>query len=423
MFRRLSVCVFGEQLTMPDRSRYESAMREAIDLAYKGRFKTAPNPCVGAVLVKDGAVVARGFHERCGGPHAEVAALADASSKGVNPAECDMVVTLEPCCHHGQTPPCIDAIMDAGVRRVVVGAADPNPCACGGAGILQTRGVEVVTGVLPLECADLIADFTAWQTTDKPYTILKLASTLDGRIATRTGHSRWISCEETRRLVHEVRANAGAVLIGGNTFYLDNPRLTARPRPEDPPVEKQPLAVVVTSRLPDPDMSFHLLLERPTETIFWTTVASAASTKAAALRKTGVRVLGLPPILPGGTEFSGHGLEHGAEHGRMRAELDLAEGLASLRRDHGCLYVMCEGGGRLGLSLLEKNLAGELHLHLSPRILADNEAAPLFTGLSPLQIDEGVSLRILRARMHAQDLIVSLRPGAFPECQNQEPEV
>lgn len=405
---------------MPGRSVYNAAMREAVDLAYTSRFKTAPNPCVGAVLVKDGVVVARGRHEHYGGPHAEVNVIADAVSRGINPAECDLVVSLEPCCHQGKTPPCTNAVLDAGIRKVIIGALDPNPCACGGATMLRDKGVEVITGVLARECADLIADFSTWQTSEMPYTILKLASTLDGRIATRTGHSRWISCEESRHLTHEIRRNSGAVLIGGNTFYMDNPRLTARPEQGDPPLEKQPLAVVVTSRLPDPEMPFNLLLERPAETIFWTTVASAASTKAAALRKMGVRVLGLSPVTPG--EQSLYPIEHSTEHGRIRAELDLAEGLTALRRDHGCLYVLCEGGGRLGLSLLEKNLAGELHLHLSPRILADNEAAPLFSGLAPLQIDEGVPLRILRSRMCGQDLIISLRPGFFPECQDAESE-
>ncbi len=385
---------------------YASAMREAIALAFKGRFHTAPNPCVGAVLVRDGSVVARGFHERYGGPHAEINALADAAAKGINPAECTLVVTLEPCNHHGKTPPCADAVIKAGIRRVVIGSPDPTPEASGGAEKLRDSGLEVITGVLQCECDDLIADFITWRTTELPYTILKLASTLDGRIATRTGHSQWISCEETLRLVHTVRRHAGAILVGGNTFYHDDPRLTCRPGPGEPPAGKQPLAVVVTSRLPAPDMASHLLRERPHETIFWTTIAAAASPKAEALRKKGVRILGLSPL----------SRTDNASPGAMRAELDLREGLVSLRREFDCLYVMCEGGGRLGLSLLEKNLAGEMHLHLSPRILADNEATPLFNGLSPLQIDEGVSLRILATRICGDDLIVTLRPGDFPGC-------
>lgn len=390
-------------------SPYESAMHEAIALALKGRFQAAPNPCVGAVLLRDGAIVARGYHERYGGPHAEINAMADAADKGINPADCTLVVTLEPCNHHGKTPPCVDAILAAGIRRVVIGSADPAPEASGGAQRLRDNGLEVIEGVLRCECDDLISEFIVWKTTGMPYTILKLASTLDGRIATRTGHSQWISDERSRRLVHTMRRHVGAVLVGGNTFYHDDPRLTARPEPNELPVEKQPLAVVVTSRLPAPAATPHLLQERPHETIFWTTIAAAASPKAEELRKKGVCVLGLPHL--------SH-LPHAGNPspGAMRAELDLREGLLSLRRDHGCLYVLCEGGGRLGLSLLQKNLAGELHLHLSPRIMADNEATPLFDGLSPLYVDEAVPLRILASRACGADLIVTLRPEAFPGC-------
>ena len=393
---------------MPDAVFFEPAMCEAIALALKGRFYTAPNPCVGAVLVRDdGTVAARGYHERHGGPHAETNALRDAEANGVNPADCTLVVTLEPCNHHGKTPPCADAVIASGVRRVVIGSMDPTPEASGGAQKLRDSGIEVITGVMQCGCDDLIADFITWQTTDLPYTILNLASTLDGRIATRTGHSQWISCPEALHLVHDIRRHAGAVLVGGNTFYHDDPLLTCRPAPGEPPAERQPLAVVVTSRLPDPTMNSRLLQERPTETIFWTTIAAAASPRAEALRKKGVEVLGLSPL----------SRTDNASPGYMRAELDLREGLASLRKHHSCLYVLCEGGGRLGLSLLEKNLTGELRLHLSPRILADNEATPLFSGLSPLQIDEGVSLRILDSRVCGKDLIVTLRPDDFPGCR------
>jgi diaminohydroxyphosphoribosylaminopyrimidine deaminase/5-amino-6-(5-phosphoribosylamino)uracil reductase len=390
---------------MPDAAPYESAMREAIALALKGRFHTAPNPCVGAVLVLgDGTIAARGYHERYGGPHAEINALRDAESKGVNPADCTLVVTLEPCNHQGKTPPCADAVAAAGIRRVVIGSVEPTPEASGGARKLRDKGIEILTGVLRRECDDLIAEFITWQATDLPYTTLKLASTLDGRIATRTGHSQWISCPEALRLVHEIRRHAGAVLVGGNTFYRDDPLLTCRPAPHEPPAERQPLAVVVTSRLPDPSTRSRLVRERPAETVFWTTMAAAAGPGAEALRKKGVKVLGLPP-LPRADN---------APPGSVRAGLDLREGLASLRKDHGCLHVMCEGGGRLGLSLLERNLAGELRLYISPRILADNEAVPLFSGLSPLRIDEGVSLRILASRVCGEGLILTLRQDGFP---------
>lgn len=391
-----------EDAVRPVNHPFEAAMREALCLARRGCFMTAPNPAVGAVLVRDGEIVAGGYHKGAGLPHAEIEALRDAQEKGIDPAACTMVVTLEPCCHHGRTPPCTDAILAAGIRHVVIGALDPNPQAGGGAELLRTRGVQVETGILRTECEDTISDFVTWQTTPYPYVILKLASTLDGRIATRTGHSQWITGTAARRRVHHIRRVMDAVMVGGNTFHYDSPSLTYRPDPDtpgDPPAERQPLAVIVTSRLPDGPGSSPILRDRPEQAIFWSTVASAASPKAEALRKRGAHVLGL-------SSTPGVGA---ASHG-PRAALDLAEGLAALRKDHGCHYVLCEGGGRLGLSLLRDRLVGELHLHMSPRILGDNEAIPLFDGLSPHQMDEAFPLRFVKSEMLEDDLLLTLRP-------------
>jgi len=385
---------------------YHDFMLQAVALAGKAKWQTYPNPCVGALLIKDGLVVASGWHKGAGLPHAEIEALEDAEAKGVNAADCTLLVTLEPCRHAGKTPPCTDAILKAGIRHVVTGAPDPNARAAGGAELLRVKGVKVETGVAEQECLDSIDDFVTWQTTNLPYTLLKLASTLDGRIATRTGHSRWISSPETRAKVHELRAHMQAVIVGGNTFYQDDPQLTCRPNniADDSAAEprpQQPLAVVVTSRLPEAGLSLHLLKERAGQTIFWTTVAAAASPKAEALRRKGVRVFGLA------SQARPNALGHG-----MRAELDLAEGLAYLRRELGCRYVLCEGGGRLGLSLLYKGLAREFHLHMAPKIIGDNEAAPLFDGRAPIQIDEALQLRMTGAVSSGSDIAVTLRPAA-----------
>ena len=214
-------------------------MARAVELAVRGKGTTAPNPCVGAVLVRDGAVVAEGWHMRCGGPHAEVNCLADAGAKGVDPSACALYVTLEPCNHHGRTPPCTMAVLEAGVPEVVVGAGDPNPkVAGGGAEFLRQRGVRVRQGVLGQACRDLIADFLVWQFTGRTFNTLKMAATLDGRIAARNGHSAWVSGPESREMVHELRARVDAVVVGGGTLRQDNPRLTARPRSGEP--DKQP---------------------------------------------------------------------------------------------------------------------------------------------------------------------------------------
>jgi diaminohydroxyphosphoribosylaminopyrimidine deaminase/5-amino-6-(5-phosphoribosylamino)uracil reductase len=362
-------------------------MREARDLALKGRGAAAPNPCVGAVLVRHDQVVARGWHTACGQPHAEVECLADAKRQGVDPADCTLVVTLEPCNHHGKTPPCTEAVLGAGIRRVVVGVVDPNPdVAGGGMARLRQAGVEVVAGVCEQECRDLIADFTVWKTTDRPYVVLKLAATLDGKIATASGHSQWVSCPECREEVHQLRAMSHAVLVGGNTFRADDPRLTARPG--GVAAARQPLAVVVSTRLPQ-RTDYHLLQERPGETVFWTTEAAAHGHAAEALRERGCRVWGLPP----------------GEGG-----LDLGPGLAKLRAEHGCLYVLCEGGGALALSLLRQGRMDELRLYSAPKIVGDPAAPGLFTGHAPETMDQAILLRLAEVGRLGADARLVYRP-------------
>lgn len=377
-------------------------MREAIRLARRGGWRTCPNPRVGAVLVRGGEVVARGWHHGAGLPHAEVECLADARARQVDPADCTLVVTLEPCCHHGKTPPCTDAILASGIRRVVYGFRDPNPVAGGGAALLAHAGVVVKGPVLEDECRDLVADFLVWQTTDRPYVLLKLASTLDGRIATRNGISQWISGAESRRAVHGLRAGiaraGGAVLVGGGTFRADDPLLTARDVPEEDMPEQQPLACVITSRLPAPDGA-RLVRERPKETVFFVTPAGAASAEAQALRALGVRVFALTASPGGVPHFSTM--------------------LRILRQELGCHYVLCEGGGHLALGLLEADLVDEFHLHLAPLILGDNEARPLFTGRMPLDLDEGLRLRLCGLERSGADAHLLFRPrtrSVAPGC-------
>lgn len=378
--------------------RFRPFMLQAVEVAGQGRWTATPNPCVGALILSSAdEVLAEGYHHAYGQPHAEVNALEAAGQKGLDLWDATLLVTLEPCAHKGNTPPCTEAVLASGIKKVVVGCLDPNPQAAGGAEVLRQAGLDVEVGVAEQECKDLIADFMTWQTTALPYTILKLASTLDGRIATRTGHSQWISAGDSRKEVHKLRRHMGAIIVGGNTFYQDNPRLTCRPQEDEPAVVKQPLAVVVTSRLPPAEGAFNLLRERPEDTIFWTTVAAAASPKAEALRKRGVRIYGLP-LKPRG--------------GSTRVALDLGSGLEMLRNEFGCYYTMCEGGGKLGTSLLEDGMAHELHLHYSPKILGDGEATSLFDGRGPSQMDEAIPLHILETRLCGSDIIIKLRSEA-----------
>lgn len=381
---------------------FAPSMCAALALAERGRFATCPNPTVGAVLVYEGRIVAEGWHTAYGAPHAEVACLHDAVAKGVNPADCTLVVTLEPCHHHGKTPPCTEAIVAAGVRHVVVGLRDPNPEAGGGVEYLLSQGLNVECGVEESLCRDMIADFLVWQTTARPYVILKLAATMDGRIATRTGHSQWVSGEDSRAVTHALRAHMGrtgsAVLIGGGTLRTDNPRLIARPtthmgEAQDIP---QPLACVLTSRLPTLHTDITLLRERPSQTIFLTTPAAAASPTAYALRERGVRVWESIPQA------------HNA---------DVRSSLIRLRAEGACPYVLCEGGAMLARSLLEARVVDEFHLHLAPKVLADNEARPLLDGCSPTRMDQALGLRIVGHSLCGDDIHITLRPAHTPETE------
>ena len=210
-----------------------SYMALAVELAERGVGWVSPNPLVGAVLVKDGCVIGRGWHERCGGLHAERAALADCRE---DPAGAVLYVTLEPCCHTGRQPPCTEAILAAGIRRVVVGSMDPNPLVAGkGVELLRTHGVEVETGVLREQCDALNPVFFHYIRTKRPYVVMKYAMTLDGKIAAYTGASRWITREAARRHVHEMRHRYRGILAGVGTVLSDDPLLTCRiPGGRDP---------------------------------------------------------------------------------------------------------------------------------------------------------------------------------------------
>lgn len=373
----------------------ERHMRHAAALALKGREGAAPNPCVGAVLVRHGQVVAEGYHQRYGGPHAEVNCLEDAKAKGVNPADCALYVTLEPCNHHGKTPPCSQAVLAAGIRRVVIGCSDPNPdVAGGGAETLRAAGVEVVMGVEEGLCLDLIDEFVLWKSQNRPYSILKMASTIDGKIAARGGRAQAVSGPESMQDVHTLRAQVGAVIVGGNTFYGDNPQLTCRLDPEGRLKGFcQPLAVVITSKLPKAYSTFTLLRNRPEQVVFWTSEYSAGTPLADELRERGTRIWALPE-LPGG---SGDGLAFAGAFTRLREEF-------------GCLRTLCEGGGQLALSLARQGLVDEFVLYLAPRVLGDAEGKSLFAGEAVQSMDQTLGFRLSRTKSCGEDLKLIYKP-------------
>jgi diaminohydroxyphosphoribosylaminopyrimidine deaminase / 5-amino-6-(5-phosphoribosylamino)uracil reductase len=209
-------------------------MLEAIRLAGSVTRRVCPNPRTGALVLRNGEIIGRGFHENCGGPHAEVNAIRDA---GENLEGCEMVVTLEPCCHTGKTPPCTDLIIASGIKKVYVGMEDPNPLVAGkGIEKLQRAGIEVIPNILSEKCAELNQPFIKMMTQKFPYITVKSAITLDGYIADAEGLSQWISSPESRKTVHEMRANADAVLVGVGTALADDPELTVRDAQGDDPL-------------------------------------------------------------------------------------------------------------------------------------------------------------------------------------------
>ncbi|WP_419786835.1 bifunctional diaminohydroxyphosphoribosylaminopyrimidine deaminase/5-amino-6-(5-phosphoribosylamino)uracil reductase RibD [Pseudodesulfovibrio sp.] len=366
----------------------ESFMARAVELAYQGRGATAPNPCVGAVLVHEGRIVAEGWHKKCGGPHAERECLADARDRGIDPRGMTMYVTLEPCNHTGKTPPCTDALIEAGIAEVCIGTMDPNPVAAGGAQRLAANGIKVVPRVLQQECLDLTADFRLWQNTHSSFNILKMAATLDGKIASRFRRPEAVSCPESFARVQDLRSRVGAVVIGGGTFRADNPSLTCRldALPED---FVQPLAVIVTTRLPEQPDKYTILRDRPQQAVFMTTQEAAHSKLADRLRQRGTSVWPLS-----GTS------------GCLR----LAAGFERLRYDLGCYYTLIEGGGQLAMHSLSQGIADEVVHFTAPRILGDDQAPAAYSGRANVSMAEATNLRIIRVERSGTDMMLTMRP-------------
>ena len=260
-------------------------MRRAIELARRGVGWTSPNPMVGAVIVKEGRIIGEGWHKKCGGLHAErnaFAALTE-SAQGA-----DLFVTLEPCCHHGRTPPCTEAILEHGIRRVVIGSRDPNPLVSGkGAGLLRQSGVIVEEDFLREECDALNPVFFHYITTGRPYVVMKYAMTLDGKIATRTGASQWITGETARQHVHRLRGRYSAILAGIGTVLADDPMLNCR-------IDggHQPVRIVADSHLRLPLDSRLVQTAGEYRTIL--ACGSDDPETEAALRDRGVEVLRVP---------------------------------------------------------------------------------------------------------------------------------
>lgn len=351
-------------------------MARALRLAARGLNTTTPNPRVGCVIVRDGAVVGEGWHERAGAPHAEILALAAVSGSA---AGCTAYVTLEPCSHHGRTPPCAEALIGAGIGRVVAAMQDPNPQVSGrGLAKLSAAGIRTDCGLLESQARELNCGFVSRMVRGRPWVRLKVAASLDGKTALVNGCSQWLTGGDARRDVHRWRARACAVLTGSGTVRYDNPRLTVR----EVPCRRQPLPVVVDSRLQ--------LAETAAIFAMGPVVVAAAADpdgRADRLRAAGAEVLFLPDAA-----------------GRV----DLPQLLIELAR-RGVNELLVEAGARLNGALLASRCVDEVLLYLAPTIIGD-AARGLFALPELSDLADQRRLHVLESRMVGRDLRLRLRP-------------
>ena len=362
-------------------SPWQQLMRRACALARKGYGNTGPNPRVGALVVRGGKVVSEGFHERVGGPHAEAAALGKA---GPAAEGADLVVTLEPCSRFGRTPPCTDLILKSGVKRVVVGSRDPNPAEQGrGVACLRQRGVEVLEGVEEERCRKLNEAYFEYISSNLPFVTLKLAVSIDGRIATATGDARWVSSAAFGRFVHRLRRDANAVMVGAGTARGDDPELTVRlARPL-----AHPLRVAVSADLDLPDCLRLFRNQDKDPTLVYTT-ADADPGAVARIAGCGVEVV---PVASRG--------------GRV----DLAEVMTELG-GRGVSSLLVEGGGKLAGALLERGLVHRLIVAHAPVVIGA-AGRPSIAFIGPDKLADAPRYVTEWSRRMGPDTVVSYRCG------------
>ncbi len=357
-------------------------MREALRLAPYGMEGVSPNPLVGAVLVNNGVAVGCGWHRVFGGPHAEVEAIRAAGERARG---ADLYVTLEPCGHYGKTPPCAQAIQEAGVKRVFFAARDPNPLTRGvGPRYLKRRGIEVLGGLLAREAEEQNAPYFHWRRTGRPWVILKWAMTADGKIATRTGDSRWISGERSRSRVQRLRRRVDAILVGTGTLLRDDPVLLPRP-----PRGRAPMRLILDRRGTAPlDLRiFAPAAQSEAGPRLYVTSRRAGPRRLEVLARRGIDTLILP---------------------ERRGRLDLAALLDCLGK-RGVSQLLVEGGEKLHGGFLDARLAQEVVAFIAPRLLGGKEAPGPIGGRGLGRLVEAFSLAAVRWRRLGGDLCLEAR--------------
>lgn len=354
---------------------HSKMMRRALALARRGLGKTSPNPAVGCVIVRDGEIVGEGWHRKAGTPHAEVHALRQAGEKARG---ADVYVTLEPCSHHGRTPPCAEALIKAEVSTVYAAMMDPNPLVSGrGLALLREAGIAVNCGILEQECRLMNEAFIKHVATGLPFVILKSAMTLDGKTATASGDSKWITCEESRRYVHGLRAMVDAIMVGVGTVLADDPQLTCRMVRG-----KDPQRVIVDSRLRTPPTASLFHLDSPAKTILATVERDPH--KIAAVHALGAETL-----------------RCAEDQGRVDLE-DLLHRLGA----RGIQSILLEGGRELVGSALRTGLVDKFFLFYAPKIIAGEDGFGLCSGRGVERMKDAFMLRNTSVRRFAEDFLV-----------------
>lgn len=348
-------------------------MNLAMRLALRAKGKTSPNPLVGAVIVKNGKIVSRGYHHKAGGPHAEIVALRQAKAKAQS---AKLYVTLEPCSHFGRTPPCVNAILNSGIKEVIIGMKDPNPINNGKSiEILKNHGIKIRVGFLKAALKRINEPFIKYITKRLPFVTIKTGQSLDGKIATNAGDAKWVTSSRTRHFTHRLRKFYDAILVGINTVLQDNPSLNS----QDKPIKK----IIVDSNLRLP-LDARIFYKSAPQNIIIATTNSASGRKMQSLKAKGAQVLIIPKKDKG-----------------IDLKL-LLKKLAAL----GITNILVEGGGAINASLLKEDLVDKVSFFIAPKIIGGNRAINSFGGEGIKFMRQAVVLRDLKIKRLGQDIWV-----------------
>jgi diaminohydroxyphosphoribosylaminopyrimidine deaminase/5-amino-6-(5-phosphoribosylamino)uracil reductase len=364
-------------------------MSRAVSLASKGEGRVEPNPMVGCVIAREDRVIGEGYHRRFGGPHAEVEALRACTE---NPRGATVYVSLEPCCHHGKTPPCSDALIEAGVVRVVIAVKDPSPHTDrGGVSRLRRAGIKVDIGVCAREAGELLTPFLTRVRLNRPYTIAKWAQSLDGKLATRSGDSKWISCEASRKRVHRLRGRVDAILVGSGTVLADDPMLTAR----NVSIRRRALRVVLDGRLRISEKCQLAVTASTVPTLALTSATRARSRRAQRLSRLGMEVL--------------------ACHTR-RGRLVLADCLRKLA-ERDVTNLLVEGGPTVLTAFLEAGLVDEAWVFVAPKLIGGERAPVVLAGRGAARMDAAITPKTVTTHRSGTDILYRMRLTDTPTGQ------